>query len=259
VLLESVLAPNPDDIAVRYTILSHLLWLTTDDEESTVAESIVLREEAGARHVDRDVVRAELGPSGYRSLLQHFLCLLVIESCNDWSRIRWELDNCRACQGAELVLGLLSHAEAINAHDGDELLLIRAQFRFLSAYAEQVDAFLRNKEIASGLGGLEFKYLVGSPEILTQDSLPHFILLLWCVHLKEDQPLQQKDTIDQLASAAFEIATALRHKPQFEQIYRQMLARCQFATAEFSGAAESYLLLLKQPRRDILEPIKFPI
>jgi tetratricopeptide (TPR) repeat protein len=153
----------------------------------------------------------------------------------------------------EFALDLLAHAETLRSYDCDELLLLKAQVRVLSVFGEQIEKSVKEAESFSS------RLLLRPIEAFSEGSLAHFVIPRWSVDLENDPFANLAHKTDQLASAVFEIETALRHKPAFEPVYRPMMARCQFAIGNFVGAAESYRMLLNQEGNGILRSIKFQI
>ena len=238
---ESVLSVDPEDLATRYTALSSLailsLYVPDDEPDPDDLHFRWITEENEDKRY------------AFQKALRYFLHLFDPTTCNDWSRLKWEILTAYAADDLDFASHLYRRADSVM--DLDSSYILRSQFGFLRLFGNELTNDVLDTENPSfgplakalreaGLTNLRLDSGLWHPVIYSDPTGTPLFWLYWCVNLDRKEPLRSQKDIDAAQECCYLLSTALRHQPQHSTLYLPMLARLYYAEGDFSNAARTY-------------------
>lgn len=164
--------------------------------------------------------------------LAQLIRLVPIELFDDWRTIRWEILNAYVIRDWDRARELYDRAEKLNLRPG-EIEVLRAQFRFLAALAQETE--------------LSLESLFWPPEVYSRGSLQSLFLLPLGLTPQDPTAALPDARQEMLRYAIPDLETALAKLEDLSPAYRAVLARSLFLTGRYYDAAKEYERLENDP------------
>lgn len=220
-LFEALLAPDPSDLATRFTALS--VYFELSRFQSIYDEDFV--KEHRLRH---------------KSNLEYLVHLVCHEDCSDWRIIRWEILNSYAIRDWKRTTSLYNRAEDSGMLARAEIQALRGQYEFLAAVGDNTDHPLDS--------------LFWEPRIYNQQDLQALFLADEALDVPpsfEEKELRN-DALEFSKDAANDFDKALAGDHNFGLTYRVVNAACLFLALRYFEAAREYEQLVNEHLPSVL-------